>query len=741
MNLVKWFRKNNTKVMAVVVIVLMVGFVGGSSLHYLLQGSQGAGDTVAHYGAKRQKITRMDRHLASQELEILQALRLDRVMQSQDLRGLLLGQLLFTQSQGSAPIMETIRQAVQQNRYRIGDKQINEMTQRTVPTDIYWLLLRNEADAAGFRLPPEDVGSLLGNLIPQLFPGETYATVMRAQVNRFGVPEGTIVATFGKLLAVLQYSEAICSLGNTTTSQLRRTAVVEGESMDIEFVKIEAETFADKKTTPSESELIDQFDKYKDLFPGQVSQTNPHGFGYRLPARVQLEYIVVKLDEVASVVKAPTAQEMETFYQQNRDQLYTQQVASDPNDPNSPKVARVRSYAEVAETIRTRLLRERVATKAQQVLLDARNLADAKLKPIRSEETKPSIEQLRTEAGNYQTIAQDLGQKHGLTLYSGRTGLLSAADVQQDEHLGRLALTDYGYNPIRLTQMVFSVEELGDDTVTLLSAPGAEMYRSIGPARDTAATMTTSLAGKVMALIRIVDVKKAGPPEGLDATFSTKTLGLSDSQTDDLYSVREKVIEDVRTLAAWDTAKSKAAEFVGVAAKDGWDQAVNELNKLYREQTNADPNDPNVFSLDRMVGVQPISSEQLSAIEAQAANNPAAAEFVQRLSNERLFVDRLFALVPPDSNSLPPTPVVMEYLPEQSLYCIKSISIERLTQERFRQMKGMLLQRDRYTDAQNLAMVHFMPKNILQRMQFEFIDEGVMPAKDDTPVPPIQDAF
>ena len=37
MSLVKWFRKNNTKIMAVVVIVLMVGFIGGSALTSLLQ--------------------------------------------------------------------------------------------------------------------------------------------------------------------------------------------------------------------------------------------------------------------------------------------------------------------------------------------------------------------------------------------------------------------------------------------------------------------------------------------------------------------------------------------------------------------------------------------------------------------------------------------------------------------------------------------------------------------------------
>ena len=38
MNLVRWFRKNNSKIMAVVVVVIMVGFIGGSALTKLLQG-------------------------------------------------------------------------------------------------------------------------------------------------------------------------------------------------------------------------------------------------------------------------------------------------------------------------------------------------------------------------------------------------------------------------------------------------------------------------------------------------------------------------------------------------------------------------------------------------------------------------------------------------------------------------------------------------------------------------------
>ena len=322
MNLVKWFRKNNTKVMAVVVIVLMVGFVGGSSLSYLLRGSGGMGTTVARYGGKH-KITRNDRALAQQELEILQSLQLDRVMRAQNLRGLLLGELLFTQSQGAAPIMDTIRQAIRQGRYRISEKQLSAMYDRAVPPDIYWLLLRQEAESSGFHVRTEDAGELLGTLIPQLFEGQTYATVMQSRISRFRQSEEGIQAAFARLLAVLQYAEAACSMGALTASQIRHLAAAEGESMEVEFVRIEAASFADKDTTPPEADLKAQFEKGKDVFAGQVSEADPYGFGYRLPARLQLEYIALKLSEVSSIIKPPTPQEAEEYYHRNRNQLFT----------------------------------------------------------------------------------------------------------------------------------------------------------------------------------------------------------------------------------------------------------------------------------------------------------------------------------------------------------------------------------------------------------------------------------
>ena len=97
MNLMKWLRKNNKKLMAVVVIVLMVAFIGGSSFQYLFRGSGGAKDAVAYFG-HNQKISHLDLQAADQEVEIVSALGGDSVARAQGMAGLLLSELVFRQS-------------------------------------------------------------------------------------------------------------------------------------------------------------------------------------------------------------------------------------------------------------------------------------------------------------------------------------------------------------------------------------------------------------------------------------------------------------------------------------------------------------------------------------------------------------------------------------------------------------------------------------------------------------------
>ncbi len=74
MSFVKWLRKNNKKIMAVVVIVLMIGFVGGSYIQQFARRTGRPGETIAYYGVKN-KIIHNELLQGQQEPQSLQALR------------------------------------------------------------------------------------------------------------------------------------------------------------------------------------------------------------------------------------------------------------------------------------------------------------------------------------------------------------------------------------------------------------------------------------------------------------------------------------------------------------------------------------------------------------------------------------------------------------------------------------------------------------------------------------------
>jgi hypothetical protein len=305
--------------MAVVVIVIMIGFIGGSALQQLGRRSRG---TIAYFGAKNE-ITDYDLSVARRELQILGMLRADALLRSQDLHGIFLGELLFSDQRGSVALINRLKQTIRTNQYGISEKQINDIYRRQVPPHIYWLLLQNEAQLAGIRISNAQVGELLGRVIPQLFEGQTYSQLIGAIITQQRIPEDQILTTLGKLLAVLQYSSTVCSNEDLTTRQIMQAASTEEERVNVEFVKFDSAVFAEKQELPGEDKIAEHFNKYKAIAPGAVSDENPHGFGYKLPDRVQLEYIAVKLDEVKTIVKRPTQDELGDYYSRNKEQLFT----------------------------------------------------------------------------------------------------------------------------------------------------------------------------------------------------------------------------------------------------------------------------------------------------------------------------------------------------------------------------------------------------------------------------------
>jgi len=747
MNLVKWFRKNNKKVMAVVVIVIMFGFIGGGTLlQQLSRRATGLHKTIAYFGDNK-KITNNDLSMARRELDVLRSLAADVLLRNQDLRGILLGELLFAEQQTSPALINHIRQTIRTNRYRISDKQINDMYRRSMPSNIYWLLLKNEAQLAGIRVPNEQAGELLGQVIPQLFNGQTYSQLIGVLRDRYGLPEKQLLAIFSELLAVMQYAQMICSNEDVTSSQIAQTIATSAESIDAELVEFDPAVFAPSIENPASSIEQEHFNKYKKFSPSAVSEENPYGIGYKLPDRVQLEYLIVRLDDVRTLVEPPTNQQKEDYYNRNREQLFTEQVPSDPNDPNSPLNQLIKSYAEVSDMISDRLLKDKINSTANRIMQDAKTITEAGLEDTEIEPATLTDEQFKKKAGDYQTTAEQLSEKHNCKLYAGLTGLLSPIDMQTDEYLARLYLEGQGQSPVSLAQIVFAVDDLAASELGPFDVRKPRMYENIGPLKDLWGSARFGLldsSGQIMAIIRVIKTIKAAEPQSIDQTFSTSSLEFDPNQpsalsgaegkdeAENIYSVKEKVTEDLKKLAAMDITKSKAEEFIGLAAKDGWDTAIDKFNELYGKQTSQDPNDPNAseisneeksvsepFKLQNLAGLRRISKATLQTLTVQTAGNPAAQFFLNQRKNHRRFVEQLYSLIPQDSNTADTVPLVIEFKPDMSFYCIKNISVKRITLQEYEKTKAMQIQREDYTQSESLAAVYFNPENILKRMSFK----------------------
>jgi hypothetical protein len=747
MSLVRWLRKNNKKIMAVVVIVIMVGFIGGSYIQQLSRRAATGRQTVAYF-ADDQPITNYDLAMARRGLEVLKMLRTDDMLRSlsvplfrtRDLHALLLGELLFADRTTSPALVNYIKQIRTENQYRISDKQINDIYNRSMSSDVYWLLLKNEARRAGVKTSDNYSKNQLARTIPQIAGGATYKQVVGSIVNQSGLSEQEILTTFSELLAVLNYAKILCTTEDITDSQIMHDVSYENERIDLEFVSFDSAVFADDQPEPTHQEISEQFDKYKQSFAGDITEQNPYGFGYKLPDRVRLEYIAVNLDDISTIVTPPTHEEAEEYYQRYREQLFTEQVPLDPNDPNSMTIDRTRSYAEVAATILRALLLRKINSKAERILQEAKTLTEAAFGSADTDLATLGAEQFKQLAGDYEIASGQLSEKYNVDVYSGKTGLLSADDIRTDRALAALYLPGYGYNPVALARLVFAVDELTVSELGPFEAQKPSLYQNIGPLRDMSAQMTGQTMGQIMVLVRVIEAKKAAEPESIDQSFSTSTLVLEQTPeqagAQDVYAVKQQVVKDLKRLAAMDTAKRKAEEFLELATKDGWDSAVDKFNELYGRQEGQDQSSAETFRLQSFTDLRRIPDTALETIAVQNEGDPTAMLLLNERKRESILRERIYSLIPQDSNTVDSLPLVLELKPSMSYYCLKNVSVKRLYLEDYQRIKAMRVYKEDFVRSQSLAPVHFNPESILTRMDLRLLDRDDRPLDVNTPPEP-----
>jgi hypothetical protein len=740
MHLVKWIRKNNRKIMVFVVIFCMVSFVIGSFGIKLLVGIFGGNNQLIGTYDSKQKIKSPDYIQAQNELSILRMMTADSLLLSQSgggYAGPLLAHLLFPDSLPASEIASQMKQAIQQRQLKITQSQLDDFfQQKTESPEILWILLKAEAQRAGCTISTTQAENAyhatLANMIASQFEkpdpqqirqyaNQLYAQTMNNVMSKANLTENQLLLIFSDLLEILSYANIVMDNQAVTINQIKASLGRSKEGIDAEFVKIDAKPFVDEDAEVSDEQLQQQFEKYKADAPGNPTEENRFGFGYMLPKRVQLEYMVVLLDDVEKQIEKPTTEALEEYYDQNIDN-FRKSEPSDPNNPDSEKIVKTQPYAEVQASIRRTLENEKTTTLANILFNDIKAATETGFESINFDEA--SAEQLReaAEKGDYVAAGKKLAAKYHVPIETGKTGWLSKDTFSQDKVLNGLAIRR-GQQYLRLSDLAFAATK-EKETQQRIGLPAIRVWENIGPVNGGFYSMEERKYYPVMALVRVVDIQDAQVPDNIDVTFDTRGVALSQQPSKvTSFSLKEKVKQDILLTRAMETAKNRAEELATMAADTSWDDAIAAYNKKYVKAE--DSNDLTPEADTQTIALGTVKDQlRMAPTEVEMArhfmlDNPDRAKSIKGLIVRNMLADQLYAMLPADAESTGIIQKPLVFDPQAACYVIKEVTRKPATIKDYMDNKAQTALQLNAADAGELGLVHFGPENILGRLNYQ----------------------
>ncbi len=687
--------------MAVVVVLIMISFVLGAALQQLASrmGNNPEKPFIEFEGGT---VSVLSQNVAEAELNVLAALGVSDVLLARDpQRGqitqrnvgwLLLHQMLYPEVSSNLNLNQTVKALARQKQLGFSEEMIDKFfNQSSVNPTLNWILLKAEADKYGITVLPEqaeemiDKAGLAGRV-----------SVLARNTNLATEEVYGALADFSAVRMLISY---MCGGDNTTISQVQNVISSERETFDYEFVRFSADMFVDEVKDPTEQEIKEHFAKYKDVKPGSVSEDNPFGFGYMLPERVKLEYALLDLEQIEEQVQV-TEEETEQFYQRNLDQM-KRQVRQNPDDPNSPIVTETLRYSQVVNVIEQQLRQNKIQAKAQEIINAIKDTAAASFENVNREKASP--EQLKEQAESYKSIAKMAEEKFNVDIEAGTTSYVSATNLAGASVLGNMALVENQKATIGLIRLLFSIDALSD--VELYGFQKPDFYESIG--------MLRSGDGGKVGLVRIVGAEKARSPQSLDTVIDVNVPYKENAEPIE-FSIREKVVENIKLARAFDIAAEKADQFAKAVEGGDWKAQIEKFNE---QIVGADVNDANAAKLEivEMQDRSRITQMDIEMTKALSQGQSFSSSYVKQTENVKKLLDEIYGLA--DAN----LPAVIEVKPDGGVYVIKDVSIDRLNVTDYEQAK---MQMSMVLDERSMeicSLYYLMPDNLKERMNYKLL--------------------
>ncbi|MFI4911412.1 MAG: hypothetical protein ACIAQZ_07070 [Sedimentisphaeraceae bacterium JB056] len=695
MSFVKWLRKNNQKIMVWVVVVIMITFVGGFSLRQLLSSRGPSKKAIASIDGE--KINALDRMEAISELEILRDMGAGQVLASQSLPGRLIAQLIFPDS-GSASMLDAqLKYAAMQGQLTLDNDAVQaffEANKGDAP--IYWILLNKEAQDLGCAVSSEKAMEVYKNIASVITRGQGQASTIVANLSsQHKVPQEVIIEIFAKLLSVTAYIDSTIKAENVTLPEIASQIGYSTEKINSTYVEFRANNYTKGIEEVPQEMINKQFEEYKNYFAGDITENNPYGFGYKIPDRVKLEYVILKLDDVETLIQQPTEEEMENHYTRNKSN-FTEEVKKDPSNPDSETETRIKSYAEVRDQIKSQLVEQRTNARAELIMNDIK--AEVGKKLLDKDTESMTGEQIKQFAGDYSEAAKNASAKSGITVYSGSTGFLSRKELRSDRNLGRLSEQKPSRMPVELITKAFAVQGLEAEKLSKFDGVAPKIYQNIGPMQG--------MYPKTLALVRVVDYKTAQVPENIDAAYDITKSEITGQPKEEIFTVKEAVSDDCKTLMAMETAKVKAEKFIETAGDD-WEAAKEAYNK----------DAENDIFVNDMKDRNRVSELDIQKARTQAKASSMAMNRLEYTIKNKMMMDKIYEMK--DAQ----LPAVAELPASKSVIAVKNVEVTKPTTEDYDSAKKETASAIESTASIKAAFIQLNADNIIARTNFEYVKD------------------
>jgi hypothetical protein len=404
----------------------------------------------------------------------------------------------------------------------------------------HWYLLTQEATEAGLVGGEQDATMLLDTMAAGLKPlldaeeleanADTAAALIAA---RSGASPLVVRQTIAKINGMARLRDLLYSTGHFSDTRLRAGAAEMLTAVNADVVALDAFALTlPEVPAPTDAELEAQLRSYADVPPPAGSA---RGFGYRLPDRVELEWLQISEAQVRAAVAQSAALDSVTLKKKFAEAPDKFGVPAGTQDP-------LTLYSQYESTVRSKVLDELVAEKMREITKFAVDAMAQTHRGLKRDGSGLYVlpADWDTKRVNFQTLSNEIATQFKINPPAyGSTGtvLRSIDDLRTMPGVGSASTDQFGNRPMTLPNLVAALKEFAKPNDIPLTQAGI-------------ALPPLTASNKDIFLVRVVRVDPSRAPNSID-------------------EVRDALVRDVTAIKRFEAIDAQTSALKTTADADG----------------------------------------------------------------------------------------------------------------------------------------------------------------------------